>query len=95
MVRLLGSQNYTLSRIWDAITINNAPSNTGAQTFSKPWDDWCSRQPMASISFTPLGVDLTVKRHWYACIPKYTLQTDNSRNRYRDILKDNDEPMGV
>jgi len=35
MIRLSGSGNYTLSRIWDGITITNALSNTEVETSSK------------------------------------------------------------
>jgi len=41
MIRHSGSGNYTLSRIWDGMTITNALSNTGVETSSKAWDGWC------------------------------------------------------
>jgi len=95
MVRPLGCQNYTLSRIWDGMTITNTPLNSGAQTLSKAWDGWCGSQPMPSFSLMPLSVDLTAKCHRYTSIPHCTLQADGWRHRYRDILEDNNELIRV
>jgi len=81
MIRLSGSGNYTLSRIWDRITITNGLSNTGVETSWKAWDDWCSSQPTPSISFPPLSVALTAIRHWNASIVKCTLWTGGGRHR--------------
>ena len=41
MIKLSGSGNYSLSRIWDVMTINNSLSNTGIETSSTAWDCWC------------------------------------------------------
>jgi len=87
MIRLTGSGNYTLLRIWDGMTITNALTNTGVETSSKATDGWCDSQPTLSISFTPLSIALTVKRHWNASILKCTLQTGGGRHRWREILR--------
>ena len=81
MIRLPGSGNYTLSRIWDGMTITNALSNTGVGTSSKAWDGWCGSQPTPSITFMPLSVALTALRHQNISIPKCTLQTHGGRHR--------------
>jgi len=41
MIRLSGSGNYTLWRIWNGMKIIKALSNTGVETSSKAWDEWC------------------------------------------------------
>jgi len=38
MIRLSGSGNYILSRLWDGMRITNALSNTGVEISSKAWD---------------------------------------------------------
>jgi len=40
MIRLSGSGNYILSRIWDGMTITKALSNTGVETSSKAFYGW-------------------------------------------------------
>jgi len=89
LIRLSGSGNYTLSRIWDRMTITNALSISVVDTSSKAWDDWCSSQPMPSISFTPLSVAFTAIRHRNTSIPKCTLRTGGGRHRYGEMLEDN------
>jgi len=89
MIRLLGSGNYTLSRIWDGMTITNALSNTGVETSSKARDGWCGCQPMRSISSTPFSIAFTAERHRKASIPKCTLRTGGGRHRLGDILQGN------
>jgi len=59
MIRLSGSGNYTLSTIWDGMTIPNALSNPGVETSSKAWDGWCGTQLTLSISCTPLSAAST------------------------------------
>jgi len=81
MIRLSGSGNYTLSGIWDGMTITNALSNTGVETSSKEWDGWCGSQPTRSISFMPLSVALTVICHRNASVVKCTLRTGGGRHR--------------
>jgi len=81
MIRLLGSGNDTLSRIWDGMTITNALSNTGPEKSSKAWAGWCGGQPMASIFFMPLSVALIATRHQNASIPKCTLRTGGGWHR--------------
>jgi len=81
MIRLLGSWNYTLSRIWDGMTITNALSNTRVETLSLACDGWCGSQPIPSIFFTPLSVALTATPHWNTSIPKYTVWTGDARHR--------------
>ena len=89
MIRLLGSWNFTLSRIWDGLTINNALSNTGVKISSKVWDSWCSTQPTLSISFMPLSVALTVMSHRNNSILICTLWTGGGRHRSGEKLHDN------
>ena len=79
MIRISGSGNYTLSRIWDGITITNALSNPGVEMSSKAWDGWRGSQPTLSISFPPLSVALTVIRPHITCEPKCTLRTGGGR----------------
>jgi len=81
MIRLSGSGNYTLSRIWDGMTITNALSNTGVETSSKASDGWWSSQPTPCISFPPLSIALTAIRPRIASIPKCTLRTGGGRHR--------------
>jgi len=81
MIRLSGSGNYTLSRIWDGMTITNGLSNTGVETSSKALDGWCGSQSTWSISFTPLSIALTAIRHRNASILKCTLRTGGGRHR--------------
>jgi len=81
MIRLSGSGNCTLSRIWDGMTITNGLSNTGVETSSKAWDRWCGNQPAPSISFAPLSVAFTAIRHQNASILKCTLWTAGGRHR--------------
>ena len=81
MMRPSGSGNHTLPRISDGMTITNAPSNTGVETSSKPWDGWCGSQPMPSISHTPHSIALTAIQHRNASIPTSTLQTGGGSQR--------------
>jgi len=81
MIKLSGSGNYTLSRIWDGMTITNGLSNTGVETSAKAWDGWCGSQPMPSISFMPLSVALTAIRHRNTSILHCTLRTGGGRHR--------------
>jgi len=81
MIWLSGSGNYTLSRIWNGMTITNALSNTGVETSSKAWDGWCASQRTPSILFTPLSIALTAIRHRNASIPKCTLRTGGGSHR--------------
>jgi len=80
MIWLSGSGIYTLSRIWDGLTITNAWSNTGVETSSKAWDGWCGSQRTPSILFTPLSVALTAIRHRDASILKCTQRTGGGRH---------------
>jgi len=89
MIRLSESGNYTLSRIWNGMTITNRLSNTGVETSSKAWDDWCGSLPAPSISFMPLRVVLTAIRHGNASILQCTLRTGARRHRYAEMLEDN------
>jgi len=95
MVWLSGSGNYTLSRIWDGMTITNALSNTGVETSWKAWDGWSGSQPTPSILFTPLSVTLTAIRHRNASIPKCTLRTGLGRHREGEILQDNNMLINI
>jgi len=81
IIRLSGSGNYTLSSIWDGMTITNAVSNTGVEISLKAWDGWCSSQPTRSISFTPLSIAVTAISHWIPSILKYKLRTGGERHR--------------
>jgi len=90
MICLSGSGNYTLSRIWNGMTITNAISTTGVDTSSKAWDGWWGSQHMPSIVFTPLSVALTAIRHWNASILKCTLRTGGGRHRKREIFEYDD-----
>jgi len=72
MFRLSGSGNYTLSRIWDGMTITKGLSNTGVETLSNTWDGWCCSQPMPNISCTPLSVAITAIRHRNASTEMHT-----------------------
>jgi len=81
MIWLSGSGNYTLSRIWNGMTITNALSNTGVEISSRAWDGWCGSRRMPSIVFTHLSVALTVIHHRNASIPKCTQQTGGRRLR--------------
>jgi len=81
MIRLSGSGNYTLSRIWDGMTITNGLSHTGVETSSQAWDGRCGCQPTPSISFTPLSVVSTAISHWNTCILKCTVRTGDGRHR--------------
>jgi len=81
MIRLLGCENYTLSRVWNGMTITNALSNTGVETSSQAWDGWCCSQPTLGIIFTPLSVTLTAKCHWNTSILKWTLRTGGGGHR--------------
>ena len=89
-IKLLGSWKYTLSRIWNRMTITNAPSNTGVGTLSKAGDGWYGHQYMPRISFTPLSVALIAICHRNASIPKRTLQTGGGRHRWEEIPENDD-----
>jgi len=80
MIRLLGSGNYTLLRIWDGMTITNALSNSGVEISSKAWDGGCGSQPMPSISFAPLGVASTAICPRNASIPQCRMPTGAVRH---------------
>jgi len=80
-IRLSGSGNYTLSRIWHGMTITNALSNTGVDTSSKAWDGWYGSQPTPNISFLSLSVALTVIHPLNTSLPKCTLRTGGGRHR--------------
>jgi len=81
MIRLSGSGNCTLSRLWDGMTITNLLSNTGVDTSSKAWDGWCGSQPTQGIVFTPLSVASTAIRHRKSSILKCILWTGGGRHR--------------
>jgi len=89
MIRLLGSGNYILSRMWDGMTITNALSNTGVETSSKARQGWCGSQPRWSISFTPLSIALSLIRHRNPSMPRCALRTGGGRHRNGEILEDN------
>jgi len=80
MIRLSGSGNYTLSTIWDWMTITNALSNTWVMTSSKAWDGWCGSQPTPSISFMPVSIAVTAIHNRNASIPQCTLRTGGGRH---------------
>jgi len=81
MISLSGSGNYTLSSLWDGMTITNALSNTAVKTSSKAWDGWYGSQHTPSISFMPLSVSLTAIRHQNTSILQCTLWTGGGRQR--------------
>jgi len=80
IIRLSGSGNYTLLRIWDGMTITNALSNTGVEISSVAWDSGGGSQPTPRISYTPVSVALTAIRHQNTSIPKCTLPTGGGRH---------------
>jgi len=86
---LLESENYTLLRIWDAMTIYNTQSYSWVKASSNAWDGWCGRQPMASITFMPPSIALKTRYHRNASIPKCALWTGSRRDGYGEILEDN------
>jgi len=81
IIRLSGSGNYTLSRIWHRMTITNALSNTVVKTSSKASDSWCCSQPTPSVLFTRLSISLTAILHRNASMSKCTLHTGGGRHR--------------
>jgi len=81
IIRLSGSGNYILLRIWDGMAITNARSNNGVQTSSTALDGWCSSQPTLSIMFTPHSVALIAIQYRNSFRPKCTLRTDGWRHR--------------
>jgi len=81
MISLSGSENCTLPRIWDGMTISNGLLHTGVETSPKAWDGWCGSHPTLSTKFTPLSIALTVIRHQNASILKCTLRTGGGRHR--------------
>jgi len=95
MIRISGSGNYTLSRIWDGMTIAHPLSNTGVERSSLPWDGWWGSQPMPRISFMSRSVALTAIRYQNAFIPKCTQYTGGGRQRQGEILQDNNVLIGV
>jgi len=95
MIRLLGSCNYTLSRIWDGITITKAPSTTAVKTSPTVWDGWFGSQPIWSISLTPHRVASRAMRQRNASLPKCTLWTGGGRHREGEILEDNNVLIDV
>jgi hypothetical protein len=95
MIRLSGSGNYTLFRIWDGLTITNALSNDGDETWSIVSDGWHSSEPTPSITFLSLSVALTAIQPWNASIPKCIRRTACGGHRWGEILKDNNVLMDV
>jgi len=95
IIRLLWSGNYTLSKVWDAMTITNTLWNTGVETSSKAFNGWCGSQPTPSISLAPLSIAWTAICHQYASIPKCTLSTGSWRHRHGKILENYIVPMDV
>jgi len=81
IIKLSWCGNYTLSKIWDGMTITNALPNTQAETSSKASDGWCGWQPTLSISFTHVNIPLTAIRRQNTYIPKCTLQTGGGKPR--------------
>jgi len=81
MIRLSWSGNYTLSRIWDGMSITNALSNTGVKTSSKAWHGRCGSEPTPTMLFTPCSIHSTAIRHQNASILKCTLETGGGRHR--------------
>jgi len=89
MIRLSGSGNYTLWRIWDGITTTNGLSNSGVETSSKARDGWCGSQPMPTISFMPLSITLIAIHHRNPSLLKRTLPPGGGRHWLAAILKHN------
>ena len=81
MIWLSGSGNYTLSRIWDGMTITNTLSNTGVETSSIAWDGKCGSQPTLSIGYSPPSGALTAIHPRNPDILKCTLETGGGRHR--------------
>jgi len=88
-IRLSGSGNYTLLRIWDGMTITNTLSNTVVETSSKALDAWCGCLPTRIISCTPISIASTEIHHHNAIIQKFTISTGGGRLQYGDTLEDN------
>jgi len=87
IIRLTRSRNYTLSMIWDGMTITNALSNAWSETSSRAWDGSSGGQPTPSSSCTPLSIDLTSIHHNSASRPIFTLWTRGEKDRHGEILK--------
>jgi len=81
LIRLGGSGNYTLWRIWDGITITNTVSSTGVKTSSNIWDGRCGSKHTPNVAFSPLVVTFTVLCPWNSTIPKCTLRTGGGIHR--------------
>ena len=89
IIRLFGSGNYTISRIYNGLTLTNGLSNTAVETSSTPWDGRCGSQPTPSSSDTPRSVAVTVIHHWNVSTPKCTVCTGGGIHREWEILEDN------
>jgi len=90
IIRISGSGNHTLWRLWDGMTITNTLSNTAVETSSRAWNCLCGSQPTLSIGFTPLSVSLTTICHRSASILKSTLRTFRGSYRSGEIMENND-----
>jgi len=86
----LGSGNYTVSRIWNGMTITNALSNTGVKTSSKAWDGWWGSHRTPSIIFTPYSDALTAIYHRNAPVPKCSMWTCAGRHTEGEIPEHDD-----
>jgi len=95
MIRLSGSDNYSLSNIWDGMNIHNALSNTGDESSSIVWDGCKGSQPTLSISFVPLIVTCTAICPRNAIMLKCKLHTHGLRHSYKEILKDNNVQINI
>jgi len=93
MIILPGSGNYTLSRIWHAMTFTNALSNTGVETSLKASDGLCGNQPTLSIPFSTLSVALTAICFRNNPILKCTWKSGVGRHRWGEIREDNNVPI--
>jgi len=89
IMRLSGSGNYTLSTIWDWMTITNALSDTWVETCSNVYDGWYGSQPIPTISYTHLNSALIPIRHRIVSIPTCALWTGGGKHREGEILEDN------
>jgi len=92
---LLGSGNYTFSRIWNGMTFMNALMNTGIEASSEAWDSWCCSQRTLNNKFTTLSDASTAMHHRDASIPECTPRTCGEEHRSGAILQDNDMLIDV
>jgi len=81
MIRLSGSGKYTLSRIWNGMTITNALSNSVVEKSFKARYGWCGSQRTPRMLCRPHSVALTVICHRNTSIPKCALRTGGRRHR--------------